>query len=138
MTTALMTKAMTTARARTARAGTLTTTTRTTQAAVKLARTERGHCAVSDELRNTMEVCLANLQLPVRPPSKLYQLRWYSLSCLSPDRGGEVVRRRRAGAGAFRKMACLRYSLSLRERAGVRVVVDRCDEVQYRFHCYSH
>ena len=34
-------------------------------------------------------------------------------------------------------MASLRYSLSLRERAGVRVVVDSGDEVKYRFHCYS-
>ncbi len=28
-----------------------------------------------------------------------------------------------------------RYSLSLRERAGVRVVVDSGDKVEYRFHC---
>ncbi len=33
--------------------------------------------------------------------SRLYQRSWYHLFYLSPDRGGEVVRRRRAGEGAF-------------------------------------
>jgi len=33
--------------------------------------------------------------------------------------------------------APFRYSLSLRERAGVRVVLNRGEEVRSRFHCYG-
>ena len=34
-------------------------------------------------------------------------------------------------------MASSSYSLSLRERTGVSVVLDRSEEIQSRFHCYG-